>query len=163
MSQVADDLISMLMNPLYQEDWVITDSTAKVFVTEVLGDMDAGVITDVGIAVDFLADSCVVPGEEVEFPQTIDMPRTKIYTYTAAGGENTFSVPTLSGKYVLAVWRAGFYKRAIATLPDESEKIQVGTVDAGSGQGIVSDGTVTLQVGDILIAEEKVDLLYYGV
>lgn len=162
MRQVANDMLSVLMNPVYQEDWIIVETANIISFTEGTEDMVAGVIMDIGIILDFLADSCEVPADDVEFEQTIDMPRTKIHTYTATGGENSFSVATLSGKHILGAWRAGMYKRAIATLPDESEKIQVGVVDAGNGQGIVSNGTVTLQTGDILITDEKVDLLYYG-
>jgi hypothetical protein len=162
MSSVADDILSMLFNPVYQDHWIIGETALKGFGTEKLDDMVAGAEVEFTVGVEYLADSCMVPGEDIEFPQTIDMPRTKILTFTAAGGENTFAVATLANKHVLAAWRALAYKRVITTVPDDDEKIQVGTVDMGSGQGILGDGTATLKVGDTLLANEKVDFLYYG-
>lgn len=162
MSSVADDMIALILNPLYQDDWIVSETVIKALGTEQFDDMVAGVVIEVGIIVEFLPDSCAVPADDVEFEQTFDMPRTKIHTYTATGDENSFSVPTLSGKHILAVWRAGYYKRAVATAPDDSEKVQVGTTDLGSGRGILGTGTVTLQTGDLLIEDEKVDFLYYG-
>ena len=163
MRSVALDFIAMLNNPLYQYDWVITDTGSIIDETEQLGDMVAGVSVDLGIEVPFLVDSCQVPADDTEFEQTFDMPRTKIYTYTATGGETTsFDVSFLSGKAILAIWRAGFYKRAVAVAPTDSEKIQVGTTDLGSGLGILGNGTVILETGDALITDEKVDFLYYS-
>jgi len=163
MDSVASDFVSMLLNPLYQDDWIVGDVTPTNPVTESLGDMVAGVFIDITLSTEYNADSCLVPADDVEFPQTIDMARTKIYKYTATGLEgNTISIPSLSGKYILALWRAMAYKRAIAVAPTDSEKIQVGTVDAGSGQGIVGDGSFILQTGDALIVDEQLDILYYG-
>lgn len=162
MSQVADDFLSMISNPVYQEDWFLADTGLKGLATEQLHDMVGGAQLEVGINIDYIEDSCQVPADDVEFPQDIDMPRTKILTYTATGGENSFAVPTLSGKHVLAAWRALAYKRVVAVVPNDDEKIQVGVTDAGNGQGIVGDGMATLRVGDQLIADEKVDFLYYG-
>lgn len=164
MRQVATDMISLLMNPVYQEDWIIVETANIVSFTEGTEDMVAGVIMDIGIIVDFLADSCEVPSDDVEFEQTIDMPRTKIHTYTATGTEVTsFPIVFLSGKHILAVWRAGWYKRAVAVAPSDAEKIQVGVTDLGDGKGILSDGNVILQTGDGLITGEKVDFLYYAI
>jgi hypothetical protein len=162
MSSVADDLLSMFFSPTYQDDWIIGDTALKGFGTEKLDDMVAGAELEITIGVEYFADSCQVPAEDVEFPQNIDMPRTKILTFTATGGENTFAVATLANKHVLAAWRTLAYKRVTAAVPDDSEKIQVGTVDMGSGQGILGDGTATLKLGDTLLANEKVDFLYYG-
>lgn len=162
MSSVADDMFALLMSPTYQDDWVISETAVKNLGTEQFDDMLAGVVIDVEISVEYLSNACDIPADDVELPTELDMPRTKIYTYTAAGGENSFSVSTLSGKHVLGVWRAGYYKRAIATAPDDDEKIQVGVTDLGSGQGILGNGTAILRTGDELIADEKVDFLYYG-
>lgn len=162
MSSVAGDFLSILLSPTYQDDWIIGETAPIAPVTESLEDMAAGVFMEVSISVDFTADSCVLPTDDVELPTELDMPRTKIITYTATGDENSFSLPTLSGKHILAAWRAGMYKRVINTLPDETEKIQVGVTDLGSGQGILGTGTITLMTGDILITGEKVDILYYG-
>lgn len=161
MGSVASDFVSMLLNPLYQDDWIVGDITPTNPLTESLGDMVAGVFIDVTLSTEFNGDSCEVPADDVEFPQNIDMPRTKIFTYTATGGENSFSVP-LSGKYILGAWRAMAYKRVVSSAPDDDEKIQVGVTDAGNGNGIVGNGTATLRVGDELILDEKVDFLYYG-
>jgi hypothetical protein len=162
MTQVAGDLLSMLMNPLYQDDWTILDTAQVIPVTESLGDMGAGVVMDVSILIDFFADSCQVPAEDVEFDQTYDMPRTKIYNYTATGSEGpSFAIADLSGKHILALWRAGTYKRAVAVAPTDTEKIQVGTVDLGSGKGILGNGTINLEADDALIPTEKLDILYY--
>lgn len=164
MHGVAIDIVSMMMNAFYQDDWMIVDTAVVLPVTESLGDMVAGAVLEIGVLVDFIADSCVVPGDDVEFEQTFDMAKTKIYPYTADGTEgDSFAVAFLSGKPVLAVWRAGYYKRAVHVAPTDDEKIQVGTTDLGSGNGILSNGTVTLMTGDALIVNEKVDFLYYGI
>lgn len=163
MDGVATDMLAMLMSPEYQDDWVIVEAAAIAPVTEVLGDMAAGVFIEVGIVVDFLADSCVVPTDEIIFEETFDMARTKIYTYTAAGlTGSSFAVADISNKHVLAVFRAGSYKRAVAVAPTDSEKVQVGTVDLGTGKGILGNGTVILETGDSLIINEKLDFLVYA-
>jgi hypothetical protein len=164
MSQVADDILAMLFNPVYQDDWIIGDTALKGFGTEKLDDMVAGAEVELTIGVEYLADSCQVPASDVEFPQTIDMPRTKIYKYTATGSEgDTISIPELANKHILALWRAMAYKRPVAVAPTDSEKIQVGTTDMGSGQGILGDGNFILETGDSLNANEQLDVLYYGV
>ena len=163
MRSIALDFISLLLNPVYQYDWTIIDTGSIIEETEQLGDMVAGVVIDLGIEVDFLADSCQVPADDTEFEQTFDMPRTKIYTYTADGTEvDSFAVSFLSGKPILAIWRSGYYKRAVSVTPTDAEKIQVGTTDLGNGLGIVGNGTVILESGDGLITNEKVDFLYYA-
>ena len=163
MRSIALDFVALLMNPTYQYDWTISETGSIIEETEQLGDMVAGVAIDLGIDVPFLADSCQVPADDTEFEQTFDMPRTKIYTYTATGSEtDSFAVSFLSGKPILAIWRAGFYKRAVNELPTDSEKIQVGVTDLGSGLGILGNGTVNLETGDALITDEKVDFLYYA-
>lgn len=162
MSSIAADILAMLMNSEYQYDWVISPSNNLSPLTESLGDMVAGVFVDVGISVDFFADRCQVPSDDITFETEFDMPRTRIYTYEGTGLEgSSFAVSTINGKHVLAAWRAGFYKRVIATVPDDSEEIKVGSIDVGSGKGILGDGTAVLQTGDGLLAGEKVDFLYY--
>lgn len=162
-SSVIDDLIAMMSNPVYQDDWTIGTTIAKGLPTEKFEDMCAGAEVDISVVIEYLSDSCVVPAEDVEFPQTIDMPRTKIETYTATGSEGTtFPVPNLSGKHILAVYRAAAYKRAVAVYPTNSERVQVGTTDLGSGKGILGDGTVTLESDDGLIENEILDFLYYS-
>lgn len=163
MDSVATDLLSMFMNPIYQNDWVISDTATITPVTESLGDMVAGVVLDLSILIDFLADSCLVPADDTEFEQTFDMPRTRLFPYTATGAEgSTIPVAALSGKPILAVWRAGMYKRAVNVAPTDSEKVQVGTIDLGNGLGIVGDGQAILEAGDGLIPGEKLDFLYYS-
>lgn len=162
MSQVASDFLSMLFNPVYQDDWLINDSGIIAPVTESLGDMVAGCIMETSVIVDYTADSCIVPADDVEFDQTFDMPRTKILHYDGTGAEgNTIPIAALSGKPILAVWRADGYKRAISTAPTDAGKIQVGTVDLGTGKGILGNGSLTLEVGDALMLNEKLDVLYY--
>jgi hypothetical protein len=164
MTSVAGDMLAMLMNPLYQDDWEIANSAVISPVTESLGDMVAGVVLEVGIIVNWVADSCQVPADDVEFEQTFDMARTKLHTYEGTGSEgSTWAIAFLSGKQILAVYRAGQYKRPIAVFPTgTSEKIQVGTFDSGSDNGIIGDGTVTLDTGDGLVAGEILDFLYYS-
>ncbi len=157
------DMLAMLMNPIYDDDWTIVDSSTYQADTEQLNDMVAGARIDIGILVDFFADSCQVPADDTEFDQTFDMPRTKIYHYTGTGSEgSTIAIAGLSGKHILAVYRADSYKRAIATLPTDAGKVQVGTVALGSDKGILGDGTVRFESGDGLINGEKLDVLYYA-
>lgn len=89
---------------------------------------------------------------------------TKVLTYNADGTEgDSFTVPGLSGLTVLGVLRAGLYKRAIVTSPENDEEIKVTGTDQGSGLGILSsDGSVELQSGDGLLLNEKLDFLYYA-
>jgi hypothetical protein len=94
---------------------------------------------------------------------------TRIFTYTALGNEvTTFLVPGLAGKAILAIWRAGQYRRVINSTPDDSEEIKVAGTDLGANKGILSTtGYVTLETGDRLLPNEKLDFLYddsvYGV
>jgi hypothetical protein len=162
MASVAQDFLAMLMYSGYRYDWVIKDSSSFELKTEQLNDMVAGVVVDISISVDFLADVCQAPADTITFENNTDMARTKIYTYTATGSEgNSWSVPSLSGKAILAAWRAGFYKRVVNTAPDDDEKIQVGTTDLSSGRGILGSGTATLNSGDQPGYNEKFDFLYY--
>lgn len=163
MDQVAGDMLALLNKPEFEFDWTIVENSAINPVTESLGDMVAGVFMEVGILVDYFADSCQVPSDDVDFINDLDMARTKIYTYNGTGSEGaTFSVAALSGKHILAVYRADNYKRAVAVAPADAGKIQVGTVDLGSDKGILGDGTVRLQTGDGLMNGEKLDFLYYS-
>lgn len=163
MNQVAVDFFAMLLSSEYQDDWMVEERTTVTPGTESLNDMVAGVVMEISIMVEFLADRCVIPSTDVEFETDFDMPRTKILTYTATGAEgNPFAVAGLSGLHVLAAWRAGSYKRVGIVTPNDSEKIKVGAVDLGSGRGILGSGTVELETGDALIANEKLDFLYYA-
>jgi hypothetical protein len=91
------------------------------------------------------------------------MARTRILTYTGTGGEgDTFTVTNLAGKVVLAVYRAGFYKRAIVDIPTDSDKIQVTGTDLGSSKGILSTtGGIKLQTGDALVPGEILDFIIW--
>lgn len=160
MSSVMQDFLAMLMDVNFQDDWEITDINNFTSFTETLGDMVAGVVVDVGIRVPFLADRCQVPASDSDI-LTLDMPRTKIYNYTATGSEGaSFSIPFLSGKAILAAWREFAYQRVLSTTPTEAGKVQVGTVDLGGGKGILSDTNIVLT--DALLPDEKLDFLYYA-
>lgn len=161
MYQVAGDVLALLNKPAYEFDWTIVESSSISPLTESLGDMVAGVSMEVGILVDYLTDSCQVPSDDVSFLNDFDMARTKIFTYTGTGSEGaTFSVASLSGKHILAVYRADNYKRAVAAAPANAGQVQVGTVNLGSDKGILGDGTVRFETGDGLINGEKLDFLY---
>lgn len=162
MTQVAAGLIALLSSPAYENDWMISDVTPVTPVDEALSDMVAGVQVEFSILVDHLNDACAEPADDVEFEQSFDMPRTKIYHYTGTGLEgNTIPIAALSGKHILAVWRADSYKRVIASTPADAGKIQAGTVDLGNGKGILGNGSFILETGDALIENEKLDILYY--
>jgi hypothetical protein len=162
MDQVATDFISMLMYSEYEADWEIEPVGNVVPVTEALGDMAAGAYLEVGILVDFLADRCQVPANDVEFETDFDMARTRILTYTGTGLEgNSFTVTNLSDKTVLAVYRAGRYRRAITTTPTDSESIKVAGTDLGERKGILATGNVTLATGDALTSGQILDFLIY--
>jgi len=161
MSSVAADFMAMLM--YYEDDWEIENTGVLTPVTEAINDMAAGCILEAGINVDFLADRCQVPATDVTFENDFDMARTRILTYTSNGTEdNSFTVTGLAGKIVLAVYRAGFYKRAITTLPTDSDKVQVVGTDLGDRKGILSStGVVYLQTGDALIDGEILDFIIW--
>lgn len=164
MDSVALDFMAMLMSSVYQDDWQIVDTAIESTEVEQLGDMVGGSIREVGILVDFLADSCQVPAENVTFETDFDMARTKILTYTGTGSEGaSFTVTGLSGKNVLAAYRAGSYKRIITTTPTDTDKMKVTGTDLGSNKGILSsDGTVGFQTGDSLISGEVLDFIIWS-
>lgn len=163
MSSVAADFMAMLMYHEYETDWLISDTGTVTAVTEVLGDMAAGVMLEVSIGVDFIADRCQVPASDVTFETDFDMARTRILTYTGTGSEGaSFTVTGLSGKIVLAAYRAGSYKRVITTTPTDTDKIKVTGTDLGDRKGILSsDGTAGLQSGDTLLSGEVLDFILW--
>ena len=163
MSSVAADYLAMLN---YYEDDFLTDAVSPFqSVTEVLNDMVAGVYVDITIGVDYLADRCQVPADDVTFETDFDMARTKILTYTGTGSEgDSFEVTGLAGKTVLSVYRAGAYKRAITTVPVDSDKLRVVGTDLGSNKGILSStGFVGFQSGDGLVSGEVLDFLIWSI
>lgn len=170
MDGVATDFLAMVMSANFQDDWIITPLNNFTSVTEVLGDMAAGVFLDISIGVDFLADNCQVPAEETDFENDFDMARTKIFRYEGTGSEGSSFTPvdvsiggTLAGKTVLAVYKAGIYKRAITTTPVDSEKIKIEGTDLGGYKGIESSTwVVTFQAGDGLLAGELLDFIIWS-
>lgn len=163
MHSVCADLLSMLMYSEYEDDWRIAETSAVTPVTESLNDLVAGVYADIEIGVDFLADRCQVPADDVTFENDFDMARTRILTYTGTGSEgSSFTVTDLAGKIVLAAYRAGNYKRVIVTTPTDTDKIKVTGTDLGNRKGILSsDGTVALQTGDALMSGEVLDFILW--
>jgi hypothetical protein len=163
MDSVALDFLAMLMSSVYQDDYEVATTSSEESLVQQLGDMVGGSVHEIGIKVDFLADNCQVPAEDVTFNEDIDMARTRILTYTGTGAESdSFTVTDLAGKVVLAVYRAGSYKRAIVTLPTDSDKIQVTGTDLGSRKGILSTtGAVGLQTGDSLVDGEVLDFIIW--
>lgn len=111
-----------------------------------------------------LSDRCQVHADDVTFETDFDMARTKIIPYTGGGSEtSTITVSGLAGKIVLAVYRAGDYKRIITTVPTDSDKVKVTGTDLGSYKGILStDGTIVLQAGDALVSGEVLDVLVWS-
>ena len=163
MHSVCADLLSMLMYSEYEDDWRIAETSTVTPVTESLNDLVAGVYADIEIGVDFLADRCQVPADDVTFENDFDMARTRILTYTGTGSEgSSFTVTDLAGKIVLAAYRAGNYKRVIVTTPTDTDKIKVTGTDLGNRKGILSsDGTVALQTGDALMSGEVLDFILW--
>lgn len=162
MHSVAADMVSMLMNTDY-DDWEIVEQSITGPVTEQLNDLVAGATVDIGIDVEFMADRCQVPQDEVEFEEDFDMARTRILTYNGTGTEGeSFTVTNLAGKTVLAVYRAGSYKRAIITVPTDTDKIKVTGTDLGTRKGILSTtGNVQLSSGDFLVLNEVLDFIIW--
>lgn len=163
MDSVALDFLAMLMNFEYQYDWQVVDNSSEDSELQQLGDMVGGSVREVGIRVDFLADSCQVPADDVNFEENFDMARTRILTYTGTAGETeTVTVTNLAGKIVLAIYRAGMYKRAIVDVPTDTDKIKVTGTDLGTRKGILSTGgTVVLQTGDKLLEGEILDFIIW--
>jgi len=126
----------------------------------------AGSVREVGVSVEFLADRCQVPADTVT-ENDIDMAQTRLFKYTGTGSEGDSFTPadddtavTLANKLVLAVYRAGDYKRAITTAPADSDHIQVvGTVTDGRKGILSTTGVVNLQTGDLLNNGEVLDFL----
>jgi len=163
MSLIADDYVGVLRAAEYQDDWEVSASSSFTPHTEFLEDMVAGVSIEIGIEVEFLSDRCQVPMDDVTFEEDFDMARTRILTYTGTGSEgDSFTVTGLAGKIVLAVYRAGMYKRAIVTTPTDADKIKVTGTDLGNRKGILSSsGNVELQSGDGLINGEVLDFILW--
>jgi hypothetical protein len=162
MSSVAADYLAMLN---YYEDDFLTDAVSPFqSVTEVLNDMVSGVYVDITIGVDYLADRCQVPADDVTFETDFDMARTKILTYTATGSEgDSFTVTGLAGTTVLAIYRGGTYRRAITTVPTDYDTLRVVGTDLGSNKGISSTtGAVGLITGDSPVANEIIDFLIWS-
>ena len=163
MHSIASDYLAMLNYTGYQDDWDIDSNVTAEPRTEQINDLAAGVSIDVGINVDFLADRCQVPAEDITFESDFDMARTKLLTYTGTGLEgDSFTVPDLAGTVVLAVYRAGNYKRPIDSVPTDSDKI--GVVGTANTQGVsASTGVAKLQSGDALVAGEILDFLIWSI
>lgn len=163
MMSVAQDYLAMLMSFNYQDDWVIKDTANFEIKEQQTNDSVGGAVLDVGISIDFLADRCVIPAEDITF-ETIDMARTKIVPYTGGASEtSTVTVTGLAGKIVLAIYRAGFYKRAITTVPVDFDSIKITGTDQLQYKGILSsDGTAVLQAGDALQNGEVLDFLVWS-
>jgi len=164
MTQVASDLVAMMMNATFQDDWQIVESIPITPQTEKLNDMTAGVFMEVGILIDWLADSCALPEDGVTFITEFDMARTRLFEYVASGSEgNSWIVPLLAGRNIIAVFRAGMFKKPIVTTPADDERIKVTGIDLGTNKGILSTtGEVQLNTGDIPGNLEKFEFLYYG-
>ena len=162
MDLVANDILAMLMSYVYQDDYEIVDNSSEESRVQQTGDMVGGSVREIGIKVLFLADTCQVPTDDVNFQNTFDMARTKLITYTGTGAEgDSFSVADIMNSYVMAAYRAGQYRRVIPVVPTDAEKIQVVGVDAGSKGIFSTTGAVSLQVGDGLLPGEILDFLIY--
>jgi len=164
MSQVADDFLAMLANPVYQFDWMLADTALKALPTEQTDDMVAGAQLEIGLLIDYIEDSCIVPADDVDFPQiTLDMGRTRLITYTATGSEgNSWVIAAISGKNVITAFRAEWNKRVTTSAPPDTGYLQVdGSVLSENRGVLVATGQVTLFTGDIPIADEKFDFLIH--
>lgn len=169
MASVAADFAAMLMSTTYQDDWDISDISTLTPVTEMLGDMAAGQVLEVTIGVDFAADRCQVPADDVTFETDFDMARTRIFKYTGTGSEGASFTPTdddtgvtLANRLVLAAYRAGSYKRSIIATPTDSDHIKVAGTVSALRKGILSTtGVVALQTGDALLSGEVLDFILW--
>lgn len=162
-SSIAADMLALMMKPVYQFDWEISNQTNVTPVTQFLNDLDAGVYIDIEVSVDFISDACQVPATDIDPNNDFDMARTRILTYTGTGGEGvSFTVTDLSGKIVLAAYRAGIYKRVINSVPTDTEKLGVIGTDIGSRKGILSTtGVVSLKLLDGLVEGEMLDFIIW--
>jgi hypothetical protein len=64
MDLVAQDMIAVLGNPYYN-DWELANVSNVTFVTEMLGDMCAGVEVDISINVDYIPNVCQIPRDAI--------------------------------------------------------------------------------------------------
>lgn len=163
MHAVAADFMAMLNYTEYQDDWWIDPVIPSTPIEEGMNDLVAGCYIDVVINTEYAADRCQVPATDVTFETDFDMARTRLLTYTGGDSlDSSFTVTGLAGKIVLGVYRAGQYKRAITTVPTDSDKIQVVGTDLGDRKGINSTtGVVSLSSGDALMNGEILDFLIW--
>lgn len=163
MDAVAADLIALLANGVYGQDWTLETPSTVNQVTEQLNDLVAGVQFEIGISVDYSADSCAVPDEDIEPDNDFDMARTKLLEYVADGTEgDTFVIPSIAGLNVVGIFRAGSFRKPVITRPTDSERVGVIGSDGGVKGVYATTGEVQLQSGDALVYGEKLNFLYHG-
>jgi hypothetical protein len=162
-ASIAADMVALINKAEYADDWWLADNTPGVPFEESLGDMIAGHTISISIGVEFISDACQVPADNVEPNNDFDMARTRILTYTADGSEgDSFTVPNLAGKIVLASYNAGDYRRIITTVPTAFDYIGVVGTDLGDRKGIASStGVVKLVSGDGLVNGQVLDFIIW--
>ena len=65
MTSVAEDYISLISDPVYNDDWTIGDSHSLDFYVEEFADLVGGVSISSSVSVDFLSDRCKVPAYSI--------------------------------------------------------------------------------------------------
>lgn len=83
---------------------------------------------------------------------------TRIYSYTAVGGEDSFNVSGITGLNIIGVFRAGIFKRVSSSAVTDSEMIRIHGTDTDAG--ITATGNVSLVTDDALTENEKLDFVY---
>lgn len=165
MDGVALGLISIMSSYLYQDDWIIVDNSSEESEVYKLGDSVGGSVREIGIRVDFLSDACQEPSL-LTF-NDLDMAQTRLFKYTGTGNEGDTFTPldddtgvSLAGKLILAVYRAGEYKRVTTDSPVDTEHIRIIGSLSDNRKGVLSTtGVIELQSGDTLLNGQILDFL----
>lgn len=121
MLSVAQDIISQLSNPNY-EDWVISSDSSFVFVVEEDGDMIAGVSIDISISFMFTRNRCEIPSDVIDISKIDNDMKVYDEKYVSTGTEGSIITPLpVKGKKILFIVRENNPIYKVSSNPSSSE------------------------------------------
>ncbi len=129
MISIAQDLITQISNTAYT-DWRISADNAVQFVVENDGDMNAGVVVDITISIQFTQDACAIPSDLI--PVTDNSMDKNVYfaTYIGQGDEGSTLTPPseVIGKKIINLIREPNNLHPVSNLPSNEEYTWNGNV-----------------------------------